>query len=38
MAKEVKMATEDTCCTLVPYFKVHGGELEAFKAMCGQFV
>ncbi|MBC8339210.1 MAG: hypothetical protein ISR51_03070 [Rhodospirillales bacterium] len=32
------MATEDTCCTIVPYFKVHDGEMEAFKAFCEQFV
>lgn len=32
------MATGDTCCTIVPYFKVHDGKLEAFKALCGQFV
>ena len=27
------MSTQDTCCTLVPYFKVHAGKLEAFKAL-----
>jgi len=32
------MATQDTCCTLVPYFKVHEGRLDAFKAMCEEFV
>ena len=32
------MATQDTCCTIVPYFKVKGGELEAFKALCEQCV
>ena len=32
------MATDDTCCTIVPYFKVHEGQLEAFKALCEQFV
>lgn len=32
------MATEDKCCTIVPYFKVHNGKLEAFKAMCEEFV
>jgi len=32
------MATQDTCCTIVPYFKVHSGKLEAFKALCEQFV
>lgn len=32
------MATTDTCCTLVPYFKVHAGQLDAFKELCEQFV
>ena len=32
------MATDDTCCTLVPYFKVHDGKLDEFKAKCEDFV
>ena len=28
------MATDDTCCTIVPYFKVHDGQLENFKQGC----
>lgn len=32
------MATEDTCVTIVPYFKVAEGKLDAFKALCVQFV
>lgn len=32
------MATIDTCCTIVPYFKVHDGKLDEFKAFCEQFV
>jgi len=32
------MAAQDKCCTIVPYFKVHDGKLEAFKEMCEQFV
>ena len=32
------MATQDTCCTIVPYFKVHEGKLEAFRSFCEQFV
>ncbi|MCH8273969.1 MAG: antibiotic biosynthesis monooxygenase [Armatimonadetes bacterium] len=32
------MATEDKCCTFVPYFKVHSGQLDAFHAVCEQFV
>jgi quinol monooxygenase YgiN len=32
------MATNDTCCTIVPYFKVLDGQLDAFKALCERFV
>ena len=32
------MATEDRCCTIAPYFKVHDGQLDAFRALCEQFV
>ena len=32
------MATQDRCCTIVPYFKVQSGQLGAFKEMCEQFV
>jgi len=32
------MATNDTCCTIVPYFKVHEGKLDAFKELCERFV
>jgi hypothetical protein len=32
------MATQDKCCTIVPYFKVADGKLDAFKALCSQFV
>ena len=32
------MATKDKCCSIVPYFKVHDGKLEAFKTLCEQFV
>ena len=32
------MATEDKCCTLLPYFKIHTGKLQEFKTMCEQFV
>ena len=32
------MATDDRCCTLVPYFKVHEGRLEDFKTLCERFV
>ena len=32
------MATEDTCCSIVPYFKIHQGQLEAFKEIVEEFV
>ena len=32
------MATQDTCCSIVPYFKVHEGQLDAFKGLCEEFV
>ena len=32
------MATQDTCCTIVPYFKVAEGQLDAFKALSEQMV
>ena len=32
------MATQDTCCTIVPYFKVSSGKLKVFKTLCEKFV
>jgi len=32
------MSIKDTCCTIVPYFKVPGRNLQAFKKLCEQFV
>jgi len=32
------MATEDKCCTIVPYFKIHNGKIPAFKALCERIV
>lgn len=32
------MATQDTCCTLVPYFKVASANLPAFRTLCEAFV
>ena len=32
------MTSPDTCCTLVPYFKVHEGQMESFKQGCDAFV
>ena len=31
------MSSPDTCCTLVPYFKVADGKLAEFKALCARF-
>ncbi len=32
------MATQDKCCSIVPYYKVHDGKLDEFKALCERFV
>lgn len=32
------MATDDRCCTIVPYFKIHDGKAEAFRSLCERFV
>ena len=32
------VATKDTCCTIVPYFKVHDGHLVDFKKKCEEFI
>lgn len=32
------MLTRDTCCTLVPYFEVLDGQLDAFKALALKLV
>jgi len=32
------MATDDSCCTIVPYFQVHDGKQGDFKAFCERFV
>ena len=32
------MATQDKCCTIVPYFTVKEGKMEDFHALCEQFV
>lgn len=32
------MATNDTCCTIVPYFKIHEGQQQAFRTLCERFV
>ncbi len=32
------MATDDKCCTIVPYFNIKEGKLEQFKELCERFV
>ncbi len=32
------MTTEDTCCSIYPYFQVQEGKLDAFKNLCDRFV
>jgi len=32
------MATEDQCCSIVPYFKVNAGKLDEFKELTRRFV
>lgn len=32
------MTNKDTCCTLVPYFKIHEGQVDAFRAGCSAFI
>lgn len=32
------MSTQDSCCTLVPYFIVEPTQLNAFKTLCKQFL
>lgn len=32
------MSTPDTCCTLVPYFKIHPKRVDDFKALGPRFV
>jgi quinol monooxygenase YgiN len=32
------MATADSCCSIVPYFKVPSQNMTAFKALCEQFL
>lgn len=32
------MFARDTCCTLVPYFEIQDGQLQAFKALGPRFV
>jgi hypothetical protein len=35
---ELCMTSQDTCCSIAPYFKVAAGKLEEFGHLCEQFV
>ena len=32
------MKTQDKCCTIVPYFKIQDGKIEAFKELCEKLI
>lgn len=32
------MATQDTCCSVSPYFEIHPGQAAAFRAICEKYV
>ncbi len=32
------MATQDTCCTIVPYFNISSEHLPAFRSLCEKFI
>jgi len=32
------MATQDTCCTIVPYFRIREGMIGSFRGLCEQFL
>lgn len=32
------MATQDTCCSVSPYFEIHPGKTAAFRAICEKYV
>lgn len=32
------MPTTDTCCSIAPTFKIHTGQLPAFKKLCERFL
>ena len=32
------MSTQDSCCTIMPYFTVSDSNMAAFKSLCEQFV
>lgn len=32
------MSTPDKCCSIVPYFEIKSGNINAFKALCEKFI
>lgn len=32
------MSTQDTCCSVSPYFDIHPGKAAAFRAICEKYV
>jgi quinol monooxygenase YgiN len=32
------MTNNDTCCSFAPYFKIHQGQMDAFRSGCEAFV
>jgi len=32
------MATQDTCCSVSPYFQIHPGKAAVFRAICEKYV
>jgi hypothetical protein len=32
------MATQDRCCSIAPYFRIHDGRLASFKDLCERFI
>ena len=32
------MDTQDKCCSIAPYFRIHDGRLASFKDLCERFV
>ena len=32
------MVTQDSCCSIAPYFQVEEGKMDEFKAICDRFV
>jgi quinol monooxygenase YgiN len=35
---EDPMPTQDRCCTIAPYFRIHDGKLADFRALCERFL